>query len=175
MEKHEYATIIKHLRGTLSDAPTDGTAFRRTRAGAGRTWVNICDGISFLYQDADLYIDAVRVGNIGYGFKGTSNFIIAEGTVKFLSHGGDYKSLGWDRLGSITVTLENVTYALQAVQFMNSNKAPDKTSLLRLVIAFAEGIRFNGVALNIVKGEAIDPKDISWDARNDTRVLRHDA
>ena len=37
MDKLEYAAIIKNLRTTLSDAPTDGTSFRRTRAGGGRT------------------------------------------------------------------------------------------------------------------------------------------
>lgn len=174
MDKNEYAATIKKLRVSLSENKGDAGGVTRTRA-TGTTWIAIDSDISFLYLNSDLYILAVRVKDVAYRFNDSDNFTIPGGTVKTLGHAGDYKGLGWIRTGPITVSLNDVNQALENIRYLSATKAPEKKSMLRIVIAFAEGIRFNTVALKVVKGESIASADVSWDAVTGTRVLKHNA
>jgi len=100
--------------------------------------------------------------------------MIAGGTVQPLTYDDDYAGMGWNRQVSITVTLANITGALENIRHSKPNKEPLKASMLYMAIGFAEAIRFDVVISKITKGEAILPADVSWDPGPGTRVLRHD-
>ncbi len=172
MDRNSYPLTIAKARLALSDAGTGAARVRRTRA-TGFTLFPIDDDISLRYRNIDLYIRGFQVGDFGYYFSNAENFTIAGGTCKALSYSDDYKGMGWNRQGAITVTTGDLGFALENIRH-SKNKEPDKTSMLRVALAFAEGVRFDTVVARICDEQAINPADVSWDAGPGTRVLRCD-
>jgi len=171
MDSNSFPLAIAKARLALSIAG-DGLEPRRTRPD-GFTWHSIDDDISLIYRNVDLYIRGFRIKNFAYRFSNAENFTIAGGTVKALSFTDDYKGMGWDRISPITITLDNITNALDNVRYSKASKEPTKSSMLRVAIGFAEAIRFDVVITKIREAVPILPSDVSWDPGSGTRVLRH--
>jgi|GEM_PF-4506604 len=129
--------------------------------------------ISLYFSMPNLYLQGVHVAssNVFYKFRGSAaqpnNLNIINCTTEEQSFTEDYKAMGWNKsIEGITVTLNDINDAFFAFFSGNVSKAAFRT----VVIAFAEGFRFDKVAQKICRGEMIGGKELDWSAPGATVV-----
>ena len=116
----------------------------------------------------DFYLLGIQVEPLMtvYSFYGSA-FQIVNRTNKRMDFGESYAAMGWDKSNSsTTVTLDDVNKAF----FELFGGVPSKTSFRSIVIAFAEGFRFNAIAMKVVRGTEIAGKELDWSAAGATVV-----
>ena len=149
-----------------------------TNAGAGGDLVPLRDGnrkyqeipiaysggtITLLFKLGDLYLE---------GFRNTGNnwFLFKDGThacnaVKRYTIGTDYGDLGLDRNGNFTLTLAQLDQALTTLHNATPDKAQNsiRTPMWQCAVGLAEALRFQDVAMAVIKGTNMPSLD--WSAR----------
>jgi hypothetical protein len=122
--------------------------------------------VTLHFEMPRLYLQGIQVGNNLYTFHGC-NFQIINCVTRQQTFTEDYAAMGWNKSHSLTpVTLDEVNDAFY--QFFAGN--PNKKAFRTVVIAFAEGFRFNAIAQKVAKGTAIDGKELDWSAPGATVV-----
>lgn len=168
-----YRQNITAARIALSDAGTGQPPGPRTTRASGFTTFTVTDTTSpltLIYTANNLYIEGFRnSGGVVFLHK-HSGYSITPGT-RF-GFGNEYKELGYDRLGAITVTLDNVNGALAAAYNAKATTSVDalKRAFLYLAISFAEAVRFEDVLDHIIDGTEID--DLDWAKHKDQTKIR---
>jgi hypothetical protein len=163
-----YRQNITAARLALSDAGTGPQPAPRTTRASGFTTFTVTDDTSpltLIYTANNLYIEGFQKGAGPVFLHKNSGYSITPGT-RF-SFGNEYKELSYDRLGAITVTLDNVNGALGTAYNAKATTSADalKRAFLYLAIAFAEAVRFDDVLDHIIAGTEID--DLDWTKHKD--------
>ncbi|MES3035340.1 MAG: ribosome-inactivating family protein [Gemmatimonadota bacterium] len=126
--------------------------------------------ITLLFKLGDLYLEGFR--NTGGGwflFKGGTHAVNA---VKRYTIGTDYGDLGLDRNGNFTLTLAQLDQALTTLHNATPAKAQDsiRTPMWQCAVGLSEALRFQDVALAVIKGTNIPSLD--WSARTKAKDFR---
>jgi hypothetical protein len=172
LTKLSYAQLVATIRDELCVWSGEIFVTPRTTQKEGYRWitidrdVDINSAVQLYFRNSDLYIRGFRVGSFGYRFRGAEGFMIAGGEVCELSYGETYRDLGWNRDRAIMITPENLESALANLRRSRA-KEPARDSMLKVVIAFSEGVRFSDVVHNIYLGKPILPAMLDWRRRGD--------
>ena len=162
-------TELTHWNGRCDGSPLETHA-------SGNQWFTIVDGnekdVQLYYRLSDLFIIGFRVGSVGYHFRGEEGFMIASGTVGQLSYNASYLQMGWNRQAPVVVTLDSLNSELFNLRKVTANKQPSGETMMRIVISFAEAIRFDDVILNILQGKPIAPESLDWNQRGTGERVR---
>jgi hypothetical protein len=166
--KGDYYADLGVMRSEASTVGAAGVRKTNTNAATYRYTVrrfNDDFGLAHLhFSMPDLYLKAVQIeagaANRYYRFKG-STFAIVNSALQALDFKDDYAAMGWNKSqDALTVTLDDVNQAF----FDLFGNQPSKKALRSIVIAFAEGFRFNKIAVKVATGEAISGKELDWSA-----------
>ena len=112
----------------------------------------------------DFYLQGVQIhegqGSKLYRFH-NSTFALVGATIKTATFGEAYADMGWNKSqDGLTITLNDVNTAF----FEFYGGIPSKSSFRTIVVAFAEGCRFDKIARKVAKGEQIAGKELDWSA-----------
>jgi hypothetical protein len=126
-----------------------------------------------LYYDLNsLYIEGFRVGIKGFTLdkKQGPGFIISGGEVRDLGFGVSYAALGLKRDESLYLSPHDLQCSLVAFRHFdyskNRNDAKFKMHVAKIIIGFAEAIRFRDIVDKICNSKMIDPaNDLDWNRR----------
>ncbi len=121
--------------------------------------------VQLYFRLEDLYIRGFRVGGLGYRFRGAEQFTIGAGYVGELPYGDTYRDMGWNRNRSLTVTIENLNSALMDLRRCTRERGPAAESMLRVAVAFSEGVRFSDIVHSIYLEKPIAPELLDWRRR----------
>jgi len=171
MNKQLYRAKLKEIRDAAKDpagaagvhasgkkwhtTPNNATYFEIKLKGDDGT-------LKIIFQRWNLYVQGFTSSKGSFKFT-DATWNIAAGNIGFAS---DYRSMGWDRLSAykgfsvddINMAINNIMNCSTATQW-----AAQKQSIVKLVIAFAEGSRMHSIQQLIENGS--DIPDVDWNAR----------
>lgn len=172
MTESSYRREIRMFRGETTNTAVAGG--RRTLKGAGFQWYKLKaePGLSLYLDTANLYLKAFSNAAGCYKFKllgdpATRGGVIINATeLNFLesyNSNGQYKGIGLPQSETVTVKLQDLNYALTAMNaagFGAKGEDEQRLAVARCVIGIVEAARFTDVEDQVVAGTPIT--DRSW-------------
>lgn len=178
MNKALYRAKLKEIR----DAVTNPAGASGVHAIGGKKWATTFSAgatfariklkggestITIVFQKSDMYVQGFETPHGKFKFTDAVWAIDATS----IGYGSSYASLGWNRLsaftafdaGDLSMAIDNVAGCQTAGHWL-----AHKSSLTKLVIAFAEGARFHSVQDSVESKTGVH--DIDWNAGG-ARVL----
>jgi hypothetical protein len=169
MEQLQYRSALRNTRDAFANlAEGVYTAGREGNAAWPIHDEDTEADVQIVYNLSDLYIAGFVVKDLGFSFKGKGNLFAAPGMGGNFQFTEDYASMGMDRNAPWSVTLDNVTFDLKALSSLTPDnvKKFDGKTVARIIVAFAEALRFADIEQAVVKGMPFDPKTaLDWKVR----------
>jgi hypothetical protein len=168
----DYSQVVARARDELTTRTGDVFTSMRATRDDGFQWftVNREEAVNrqvqLYFRLNDLYIRGFRVANLGYRFRGADQPMISGGGyLGELPYGDSYRDMGWKRNTPLLITMNNLNSALMDLQKSTRTKGPPAESMLRVVVAFSEAVRFSDIVHNIYLEKPIDPRALDWSRR----------
>lgn len=154
--KDDYREAIRRMRFDASDLNTPTPWATRADPNGFSFEVK---GLQLNFTMPDLYLKSVSATGKRYVLGGTQPKSLDPDVVQ-MEFGETYMNLGWIKTErNLPVTLKSLNEAMATF----SGGSPGKNEFLQVIVAFAEGLRFDAVVQKIIGENPITKLDVSWD------------